>query len=274
MPGKNQPWRINRFTLIPETQKEATRRRFTLIELLVVVAILMILASMLFPALQQAKRKARETVCMSNLKQWGVAALSHASDFDRHLPRAFGRSAPKYVTWPTNLRLDAPEDDWKNQGTNWQVFQQYGINDAIAQCPGMRFLKPARDSLRVYANNSGDAVRMEYAYVAGIDKLWHYKTRVSTPLRRVADKLSTATANSVIVGDEIVMQNNGILKGNHHRGAWRSLPDFQALSYADGHVGFDRAKKLYPGGQASTSDWSYRPQNNSGSWWYWEGSPK
>jgi prepilin-type N-terminal cleavage/methylation domain-containing protein/prepilin-type processing-associated H-X9-DG protein len=59
---------------------------FTLIELMVVMVIIMILAAILFPVFAQARDKARQTVCLSNLKQITMAVLMYANDWNETLP--------------------------------------------------------------------------------------------------------------------------------------------------------------------------------------------
>jgi prepilin-type N-terminal cleavage/methylation domain-containing protein/prepilin-type processing-associated H-X9-DG protein len=62
------------------------RTGFTLIELLVVIAIIAILAAILFPVFAQAREKARQSGCLSNLKQIGTGLMMYAQDYDEAYP--------------------------------------------------------------------------------------------------------------------------------------------------------------------------------------------
>lgn len=95
-----------RFTLVellvacqPKPWRRPIQSKFTLVELLVVIAIIAILASLLLPALKNAKEAAKSRLCQSNQRQLGVALLSYADDHADRLPKADYGSFGYYDTW-------------------------------------------------------------------------------------------------------------------------------------------------------------------------------
>ena len=116
-----------------------TRKGFTLIELLTVIAIVAILAAILFPVFAQVREKARATVCLSNEKQLGLAVGQYLQDNDERLYPfiGFDYSAIPTVTAQEDSRLGVssldPADAFPRLWYN--ALQPYTQNTGILACP-------------------------------------------------------------------------------------------------------------------------------------------
>ncbi len=150
---------------------------FTLIELLVVIAIIAILAAILFPVFAKAREKARQSSCLSNVKQLSLGVLQYAQDYDETLPYLYllagsaitypggGSTAgimwmPMIYPYVKNIQVySCPSWSWVWNG-NYSGRQAYSINDNIDGVNMARFTAPAE--LIMMADNYDECNSMSY----------------------------------------------------------------------------------------------------------------
>jgi prepilin-type N-terminal cleavage/methylation domain-containing protein/prepilin-type processing-associated H-X9-DG protein len=142
-----------------------TRQGFTLMELLVVVAVLVILASILSPALTQARARARQATCSSNLRQIAQAGLIYCSDYDDQFPSCYLIATPPFAIDPPVLL--------RPYLRSWQVFY----------CPERHTVMP--DCLDPKNGFRPNARCMGYGYNWGSDVVWNAQAAKADGLVRI-----------------------------------------------------------------------------------------
>lgn len=121
-----------------------TQRAFTLIELLVVIAIIAVLAAILFPVFAQARESARQTTCLSNLKQIGTATMMYLQDYDETFLPVGGTSEKPWIAGKTPDQMTRTTTDPNTGASSEKVVNGWSLNllpyiksRDIFQCPSM-----------------------------------------------------------------------------------------------------------------------------------------
>ena len=157
------------------------RKTFTLIELLIVIAIIGILASLLLPALQQARASVKTAVCKSNLKQIHLAFANYVNDYDEWVPLVmYHFNANGQKEWHENregilkylhlknddnletigvLRCPSNKRGWGTTSTsnvgNYAMNYYMGYSSDLAHAPYRKISSFSKPSLTLVYSDSG-----------------------------------------------------------------------------------------------------------------------
>ena len=232
-----------------------TRRGFTLIELLVVIAIIAILAAILFPVFARAREKARQSTCLSNVKQLNLGIMMYAQDYDEVLPAYRWNQEP-----PSSVWVDRDNSAATNRHFWAQLVVPYVMNDDIFFCPTQPW-----DS-QTY--QSGTQKRyLNYAY--------------NGCMHRVKMALVRNPAQKIIIGDVGYIDTSKTPRGYLENWFVRSSPGTEwrqffwwanlhngggNYAYADGHAKWLSETDASLGPVVATNDLSVIG-DQTGSWW-------
>ncbi len=206
---------------------------FTLIELLVVIAIIAILAAILFPVFARARAKARQSACLSNLKQIGLAFMGYASDYDDLLPH-FG---PSKANWTYGWYQDTVYPQFFS--VTYNAMLPYIKNGQIWFCQDDPFKSYAKTQGGWGTGSDAGAGRVSYCFCTQ----WDTYGGSMDPLCPAYNSATDIVGNSDLSpSEQNVMCDNGLYNDTapNNTGAHNLGSNFLFL---DGHV------KWFPKGQ-------------------------
>lgn len=221
------------------------KSNFTLIELLIVIVIIAILAAMLLPALNQARKKAKIMSCANNLKTLGTYTQLYCGDYADMLPPLCNQKTSELWTSVLHNYI-TPGADWRISTTNIFVTTA-GAEDAGTFSRGRRsfFVCPiAREIGRTVTPTYGRNALFPFNPASPTSTQWFGSAKLSRFKR---------PAGTVLYGDTYPDSAGSLMQGSHYLkasmlngvcGNLHNDGDRLNICWADGHVSSTAAAAL------------------------------
>ena len=213
------------------TQVQRKKRSgFTLIEILVVVAIIALLAAILFPVFGRARENARRSSCASNLKQNGLGWLQYSQDYDEKVMRVATSQPGKTFYWWGSF-------DGSTLRESEGLLQPYMKSGQIQACPSFENRLRASVGLTGYAYNNSFLSPSDYGPAPTYTEIPIAVglSQIQSPAETVAmadsAQISTSSGTPILRGNTYLSTPSSAYPALHgrHNGMANVL-------WADGHV--------------------------------------
>jgi prepilin-type N-terminal cleavage/methylation domain-containing protein/prepilin-type processing-associated H-X9-DG protein len=194
------------------------RRGFTLIELLVVIAIIAILAAILFPVFARAREKARQSSCLNNMKQLGLALRMYVDDYDETMI--------PYCTSPPGMSETWPK-----------LILPYVKNYAVYDCPSV--LTAGRfDGVSSYSvSYGGNVFAMTYPLNVWLYRMSDFTRPAETCMLGDSCRAHPTDPYVMDYANHYLVQLHPLATHSSNRGKWACRHNMGAnCAYADGHA--------------------------------------
>ncbi|HPO91116.1 MAG TPA: prepilin-type N-terminal cleavage/methylation domain-containing protein [Victivallales bacterium] len=185
---------FHKFQVLSFKYSRANKIKFTLIELLVVMAIIAILAAMLFPALAKAREVARQAICLSNLKQMGTITILYMQDWNGWTWYE-DATADKYMIYKSSKNL---WEGWNSIGVTMR--NGYLKTSRIFDCPSAKpqnsqWGTPLQYDRDIDVDNPADT-RTDYFWRITNDNYGPYRLSQGPGLGMAADNPTSTVWNN------------------------------------------------------------------------------
>jgi prepilin-type N-terminal cleavage/methylation domain-containing protein len=187
------------------------KRAFTLVELLVVIAIIAMLLSVLVPAMNKSREKARQAVCASQLKQCGTGFFAYASSYDDSLPpiryKSYFGPTPDTKNIHPSWSYMVFMVDFKKSGYDRLSFPNYLATEAGNNSWGagsLFYKKIIRDPKAFYCPSGLDMTHRYSSYAIKHPWPWFYDDPGTTPIDKPNTRIGYNYVPQAKVGVDIL----------------------------------------------------------------------